>query len=387
MTKDENDRARFETRAVHAGHGADAATGAIMQPVYLTSTYVQEAPGVHKGFEYSRTQNPTRFALERAIAELEGGAHGFAFASGCAAATTVMHLLDPGSHVVSCDDVYGGTYRLFERVLKGRGLSFSFCDLTDPKSLGAALQSTTRLVWLESPTNPLLKVIDIAAIAERARRHGALVVVDNTFLSPAFQRPLELGADIVVHSTTKYLGGHSDVVGGAVVANDGVMAERLRFLQNAIGAVAGPFDSFLTLRGTKTLALRMERHAANAAEVAAFLSSHRGVSRVIYPGLASHPQHALAKRQQRGMGGMVSFELLGGVEAARRFLSATRIFALAESLGGVESLCESPPLMTHASIPPDVRRAIGIADGLIRLSVGVEHIDDLITDLQRALAA
>ena len=375
----------FGTRAIHAGQAPDPSTGAIMTPVYLTSTYVQDAPGVHKGFEYSRTHNPTRKALEGCIAALEGGAHGLAFASGCAAASTIMHLLEAGDHVICGDDVYGGTYRLFSAVWARAGLAFSFVDLTNPDAILAARQPNTKMVWLETPTNPMLKILDLAAIAERCRAAGLMLVVDNTFATPAAQTPLALGADLVVHSTTKYLNGHSDVVGGAIVVNDEALAERLRYLQNAVGAIPGPLDCFLVLRGLKTLHLRMERHAQNALHLAKMLEFHPAVGRVIYPGLASHPQHALAMRQMRLAGGMITCVLKGGLAAASSMLSRTRLFACAESLGGVESLIEHPAIMTHASVPMDVRATLGIDDGLVRLSVGVEDVADLEADLRRAL--
>jgi cystathionine gamma-lyase len=382
-----NDGARFETKVIHAGQSPDPRTGAVMPPVYQTSTYVQDGPGNHKGYEYARTQNPTREAFEACIAALELGDTAIATSSGCAATTMVLHLLRAGDHVVSGDDVYGGTYRLFTKVFAGLGIEFSFVDLTNPRNLDEAIRPTTRLVWLESPTNPLLKVVDVAAVAERARARGVRVVVDNTFLSPALQNPLALGADLVVHSTTKYLGGHSDVVGGVVVARKGEDADRLRFLQNAVGAVPGPWDCFLVLRGLKTLALRMERHTQNAGVIASWLATHPKVERVMYPGLATHPGHSIQARQARGAGGMVSFEIRGGLEAARRVLTRTRLFACAESLGGVESLIEHPAIMTHASVPAEVRRQLGIGDGFIRLSVGVEHVDDLRADLEAAFAA
>jgi cystathionine gamma-lyase len=382
-----NDGARFETKVIHAGQSPDPRTGAVMPPVYQTSTYVQDGPGNHKGYEYARTQNPTREAFEACIAALELGDTAIATSSGCAATTMVLHLLRAGDHVVSGDDVYGGTYRLFTKVFAGLGIEFSFVDLTNPRNLDEAIRPTTRLVWLESPTNPLLKVVDVAAVAERARARGVRVVVDNTFLSPALQNPLELGADLVVHSTTKYLGGHSDVVGGVIVARKGEDADRLRFLQNAVGAVPGPWDCFLVLRGLKTLALRMERHTQNAGVIASWLATHPKVERVMYPGLATHPGHSIQSRQARGAGGMVSFEIRGGLEAARRVLTRTRLFACAESLGGVESLIEHPAIMTHASVPAEVRRQLGIGDGFIRLSVGVEHVDDLRADLEAAFAA
>jgi cystathionine gamma-lyase len=381
-------RQGFSTRAIHAGQSPDPSTGAIMTPIYATSTYVQESPGVHKGYEYSRTQNPTRMAYERCIADLESGTAGFAFASGLAGTATVLDLLDSGSHVLCMDDLYGGTYRLFERVRKrSAGLSFGFVDFSDLAKVEAAIRPETRLFWIESPTNPLLKLVDLEAVGALAKRRGIITVADNTFASPWVQRPLEHGFDMVMHSATKYLNGHSDIVGGIVVVGDRPeLQERLAFLQNAVGAVAGPFDSFLALRGLKTLALRMERHCANAAAVAAWLERHPKVARVHYPGLASHPQHALAKRQMHGFGGMVTAILKGTLADSRRFLERCRIFALAESLGGVESLIEHPAIMTHASLPPETRAALGIGDGLVRLSVGVEDEADLIADLARALA-
>ncbi len=378
---------RFETLAIHAGQQPDPGTGAIMTPVFLTSTYVQAAPGEHRGYEYSRTANPTRVALEQNIAALEGGQRGIAFASGCAAATTVLHLLKAGDHVVCCDDVYGGTYRLFDKVLSSKGIEFTFADLVDPDGLRNALRENTRLVWIETPTNPLLKVLDIEALAAQARQAGALTLVDNTFMSPYWQNPLQLGADLVLHSTTKFLNGHSDVVGGVVVTRDVQLGEQLAFLQNSIGAIPGPLDCFLVLRGVKTLAVRMQRHEENAQRVVEYLEQHPQVERVIYPGLPSHPQHALAGKQARGFGGMISFVMRGGLDAARKFLAATRVFSLAESLGGVESLIEHPAIMTHASIEPDRRRELGILDGLVRLSVGIEHADDLLADLDGAFAA
>jgi cystathionine gamma-lyase len=380
-------RPGFATRAIHAGQTPDPSTGAVMPPIYATSTYVQESPGVHKGFEYSRSQNPTRMAYERCIADLESGTAGFAFASGMAATATILELIDSGSHVVAVDDLYGGTYRLFENVRRASaGLDFSFVDLAAPDSLAAALRPETRLIWVESPTNPLLKVIDLAAIARLGRARGILTCCDNTFATPWVQRPIELGFDLVMHSATKYLNGHSDIVGGvAVVGDRPEVAERLAYLQNAVGAVQGPFDSFLALRGLKTLALRMERHCDNAAAVARFLEGHPKIERVAYPGLESHPQHALAERQMRAFGGMVTAVIEGGLPAARRFLERVEVFALAESLGGVESLIEHPAIMTHASVPPDKRAALGISDGLVRLSVGVESEADLIADLDQAL--
>ena len=382
------DRLGFATRTIHAGQAPDPATGAVMQPIYATSTYAQSSPGMHQGYEYSRTQNPTRMAWERCLADLDGGTHGFAFASGMAAIATLLELLDAGSHVVAMDDLYGGTGRLFNRVrARTAGLRFSYADLSDPAALEAALEADTRLVWIESPTNPMLKLVDLAAVSAAAKARGALVVVDNTFASPWGQRPLELGADIVMHSATKYLNGHSDVVGGIVAVRDAGLAEQLAFLQNSIGAVAGPFDSFLALRGVKTLALRMERHSATGLAIARWLETRPEVERVIYPWLESHPQHELARRQMAGGGGIVSFVIRGGLDAARRFLERTHLFTLAESLGGVESLVNHPAIMTHASVPPETRARLGISDALIRLSVGIEDPGDLVADLEQALVS
>ncbi|MBV9329842.1 MAG: cystathionine gamma-synthase [Chloroflexi bacterium] len=376
----------FATRAIHVGQGPDPATGAVSVPIYQTSTYAQSEVGVHKGYDYSRTANPTRAALESCLASLDSGRFGLAFASGMAAEDTVLHLLEAGSHVIASDDVYGGTFRLFHRVLERVGLRFTFVDATRTQNVTGAIEAETRLIWLESPTNPLMKLIDIAAVASVAHERGIRVAVDNTFASPYCQRPLELGADLVHYSTTKYLGGHSDVVGGALVTSDAELYEQLKFLQNAVGGVPGPFDSWLVLRGMKTLAVRMRQHSANALQMACFLEQHPSVKRVYYPGLPSHPQHALAKRQMvGGFGGMLSFEVHGGVEAARVVGRRTRLFTLAESLGGVESLIELPALMTHASLPADRRAEVGIDDGLIRLSVGIEDGDDLVADLRQAL--
>ena len=379
---------RLATRAVHAGQHPDPSTGAIMTPIYATSTYVQRSPGDHQGWEYSRSHNPTRQAWEDCIADLEGGIRGFAFASGMAATATVLELLDTGDHVVAMDDLYGGSFRLFHRVReRSAGLRFTFDALEDPDRLRAALRPETKLVWIESPTNPMLKLVDIAAAAEIAHEAGALLVVDNTFATPMLQRPLALGADIVVHSATKYLGGHSDIVGGvAVVRDDAELAERLWFLLNSAGPIQGPFESFLALRGAKTLHLRMRAHCDNALRVARFLKDDPRVEAVIYPGLETHPQHALAMRQMDGRGGgIVSLRPKGGPDAARRFMESTRLFSLAESLGGVESLINHPAVMTHAAVPPDKRAALGITDDLVRLSVGVEDPDDLVADLDRAL--
>ena len=373
----------FETRAIHAGQPPDPATGAVNVPVYLTSTYVQEGLGRHKGYEYSRTGNPTRTALEQCVASLEEGKYGLAFASGMAAETTLMYLFSPGDHILVADDVYGGTYRLFERVLKPYGLQFSYVDMTDADSVREHLRDNTKAIWIETPSNPLMKLVDIAAVSSIAREHGARVIVDNTFASPYGQQPLTLGADVVVHSTTKYLGGHSDVVGGVLVLSDDEMYERLKFLQNAVGAVPGPLDCFLVLRGIKTLAVRMRAHETNAMQVARFLEQHPVVERVRYPGLPSHPQHDLAGRQMRNFGGMISFEVKGGIEQARRIVERTRLFALAESLGGVESLIEHPGVMTHASVAGS---PLQVPDNLIRLSVGIETAEDLIRDLASAMS-
>jgi cystathionine gamma-lyase len=374
----------FSTRAIHAGQDPDPTTGAIMTPVYMTSTYVQSSPGVHKGWEYSRTHNPTRKAYENCIASLEGGAFGFAFASGCAATTTILHMLKAGDHVIACDDMYGGTFRLFDKVIKHNGIEFSFVDLTKNENFSKAIKPNTKLVWLETPTNPTLKLVDIKKISEMAKAKNILSVVDNTFMSPYFQRPLSLGADMVVHSATKYIGGHSDVVGGVVVVNQKELAEKLAFLSNSMGGIQGPMDSFLCLRSLKTLPIRMRAHETNAKVIAEFLENHPKVEKVLYPGLKSHPQHQLAKEQMTGFGGMITFYIKGGLPAARTFLENVKVFALAESLGGVESLIEHPAIMTHASVPPENRKALGIDDSLIRLSVGIEDIEDLLNDLKSA---
>jgi cystathionine gamma-lyase len=382
----------FATRAIHAGQQPDPSTGAIMTPIYATSTYVQTSPGVHKGYDYARTANPTRAALEACVADLESGARGLAFASGLAGMATVLDALDAGAHIVASDDLYGGTYRLFENVRKrSANLSTTFVDMTDPARLRAAIRPETKMLWVETPSNPLLKLIDLAAVAKVARERDLISVADNTFASPWIQRPLELGFDIAVHSTTKYLNGHSDIIGGVVViggeARHAALAERLAYLQNAVGGVSGPFDSFLALRGLKTLALRMERHCANALELAHWLVAQPEVARVHYPGLASHPQHDLAKRQMRAFGGMVTIVLKADLAGTRRFLERCCLFALAESLGGVESLIEHPALMTHGSIPEPQRDALGIGDSLVRLSVGIEDVDDLRRDLRDAFDA
>ncbi|MFC5743972.1 cystathionine gamma-synthase [Dyella tabacisoli] len=376
------------TLAIHGGQHPDPATGAVMPPIYATSTYVQSSPGVHQGFEYSRSHNPTRFAYERCVASLEGGTAGFAFASGMAATSTILELLDSGSHVIAMDDVYGGTYRLFERVRRRTAnLDFSWVDLSDIAAFEAAIRPETKLVWIETPTNPLLKLVDIEQISAIARKRGLTVVVDNTFSSPILQRPLELGAHMVMHSATKYLNGHSDIVGGiAVVGDDTALAEQMTFLQNAIGSVQGPFDSFLALRGLKTLHLRMKAHCDNAQVLAEWLQSHPSIEKVAYPGLKSHPQHELAKRQMDGFGGMVTIFVKGGLDGARRMMERCELFSIAESLGGVESLINHPATMTHASIPPARRAALGITDNLVRLSVGIENVEDLRTALEGALA-
>jgi cystathionine gamma-lyase len=388
----DDQRQQLATRVIHAGQAPDPSTGAVMPPIYATSTFAQESPGVHKGLDYGRSHNPTRWALERCVADLEGGARAFAFASGLAAISTVLELLEHGSHIVAGDDMYGGTYRLFERVRRrSAGHDFSYVDLSDPAALAAALRPETRMVWVESPTNPMLKLADLQAIAAICRERGIISVCDNTFASPIVQRPIEAGIDIVVHSTTKFMNGHSDVIGGIAVVggepHQAAWAEQLGFLQNSVGAIQGPFDSFLVLRGIKTLALRLERHCSNALALARWLEREPKVAKVFYPGLESHPQHALARRQMNGFGGIISIELATDLAGARRFLERCEVFTLAESLGGVESLIEHPALMTHATIPAAQRAQLGISDGLIRLSVGVEHVDDLRRDLENALAA
>lgn len=375
----------FDTRAIHSGQVPEPITGAIMTPIFQTSTYVQESPGVHTGYEYSRTQNPTRHALEDCIAELEKGRHGVAFGSGCAATTTILNALPPNSHVVCGDDVYGGTYRLFTKVLADRGIDFTFVDTTDLDAYRDAFRENTGLVWVETPTNPLLKISDVEALCDIAHTRDVPVVVDNTFMSPYFQNPLELGADLVVHSMTKFINGHSDVVAGMVVTNSDEWAEKLHFLQNSIGAVLGPMDCWLVLRGVKTLGVRMRQHQANAIRIADWLEAHDAVERVVYPGLESHPQYEIAQKQMSGPGGMITFFLKDGLPAARTMLESVKVFALAESLGGVESLIEHPAIMTHASVPAQVRADLGITDGLVRLSVGIEDGDDLLADLEQAL--
>jgi len=377
----------FDTRAIHAGQIPDPTTGAIMTPLYLTSTYVQSAPGIHQGYDYSRSGNPTRSAYEQCVANLESARFGFAMASGCVGTATIVHLLSAGDHVVACDDMYGGSYRLFERVFAKQGIRFSYVDLSDAGNLARALEKETKLVWIETPSNPLMKLIDIEAIVKLSHDAGALLAVDNTFASPYFQRPIELGADIVLHSTTKYINGHSDLIGGVVVTDDDAIAEQLKFLANAIGGIQSAFDAYLCLRSLKTLGVRMRAHEANALAVAKFLEGHAKVERVRYPGLPSHPQHALAERQMSGNSGMLTFNVKGDLAATRRVLERFRVFALAESLGGVESLIEHPAIMTHASLPAEIRASLGIGDNLIRVSVGIESSDDLLADLDHALAA
>jgi cystathionine gamma-lyase len=381
----DNSKLGFGTRAIHAGQEPEPTTGAVMTPVFFTSTYVQSSPGVHKGYEYSRTDNPTRTAYQACVAALEDGAHALAFSSGLAAMDTLIRTLKAGDHVVCSDDVYGGTFRLFDKVLRNNGIDFSFVDLADLKKAEAAFTKKTKMLWMESPTNPMLKILDIASLSAIAKKHGALAVVDNTFMSPFFQQPLRLGADVVVHSITKYMNGHSDVVGGVVVMNDRGLYDQMKYLQNAVGAVPGPMDCFLVMRGLKTLHVRMAQHERNAMHIAKFLEKHPKVERVVYPGLESHPQHALAKKQMTGFGGMITFFLKGGLPEARQFLERVKIFALAESLGGVESLIEHPAIMTHASVPAENRKALGIHDNLVRVSVGIENIEDLENDLSQAL--
>ena len=377
----------FETKAIHAGQEPDPTTGAIMTPISVSSTYVQESPGVHKGYDYSRSINPTRKALESCIAELEGGLAGFAFSSGMAATSTVLEILNTGDHVIAMDDLYGGTYRLFENVRKrSAGLEFTFTDLSNFSNLETALRPNTKMIWVESPTNPLLKIVDLKAVSEFAKKHNIIAVCDNTFCSPYLQKPLDIGFDIVVHSATKYLNGHSDVVGGVAVSSDESLAEQLAYLANAIGSIMSPFDSFLVLRSLKTLAVRMERHCKNAVKIAHFLEQHPAIEKVYYPGLPSHPQHQIALKQMSGFGGMISVVVKGGLKNATSFLERTKLFSLAESLGGVESLIEHPAIMTHASVPEEIRNEIGVVDGLVRLSVGIETLEDLVADLDAALS-
>ena len=383
-----NDKWGFATKAIHANQEFDLATNAVITPIYATSTYAQESPGVHKGFDYGRSHNPTRFAYERAVASLENGTAGFAFASGLAASSAILEILPAGSHIIAMNDIYGGTYRLFERVRKhSAGLDFSYVDLTNPKLLEAAIKPNTKMLWVETPTNPLLKLVDLEVVANIAKKHNIICVADNTFATPFVQKPLEYGFDIVVHSATKYINGHSDIIGGMAIAGDNTeIREKLGFLQNATGGIASPFDSFLAHRGLKTLGLRMERHCSNALAVAEWLEKHPKVEKVIYPALKSHPQHELAKRQMRGgFGGMISAVLKDGLEPAKKMLERCQVFTLAESLGGIESLIEHPAIMTHATIPAEIRQKIGIADGLIRLSVGIENVEDLIADLEQAI--
>lgn len=386
MAKGSN-RQGFSTRAIHAGQKPDPTTGAVMTPIYATSTYAQESPGVNKGYEYARGKNPTREAFEACIADLENGTHGFGFGSGMAATSTALELLNAGSHILTGDDLYGGTYRLFERVRRrSMGLDFSYLDLTDLKAVGAAIRPETKMLWVETPTNPLMKLADIAALSSLAKTHGLLMVVDNTFATPWCQSPLDLGADIVMHSATKYLNGHSDVIGGVLVTKDADLAVQLKFLQNSIGGVMGPFDAFLVNRGLKTLGVRMKAHCENALAIARWLDGRAGVAKVYYPGLESHPQHDLAKRQMRGFGGMISIVVDGDLARTKQIMERLQVFTVAESLGGVESLANHPAIMTHASVPKEVREAGGVTENLIRLSVGVEDLDDLIADLEQALA-
>lgn len=375
----------FGTLAIHAGQDPEPTTGAVMTPIFQTSTYVQESPGKHKGYEYSRTDNPTRTAYQACVAALEGAEHALAFSSGLATTDAILHTLKSGDHVLACDDVYGGTFRIFDKVFKRLGIEFTFADLSDLKKAEASFRPNTKLMWMETPTNPMLKVLDIASLTDLARKRNVTSVVDNTFMSPYFQKPLQLGADIVVHSVTKYMNGHSDVVGGVLATNNASLYSELKFLQNAVGAVPAPMDCFLVMRGLKTLHVRMERHAQNAMQIARFLESHPKIEKVIYPGLESHPQHSLARKQMSGFGGMITFFIRGGLSEARSFLEKVRIFALAESLGGVESLIEHPAIMTHASIPIETRRTLGIHDNLIRISVGIEDLQDLKDDLTQAL--
>lgn len=383
MKQDQNHR--FATLAIHAGQDPDPLTGAVMTPIYQTSTYAQKSPGVHQGYEYSRTDNPTRTAYQALVAALEGGKHGLAFSSGLATTDAILHQLKAGDHVVCCDDVYGGSFRIMDKVYRKHGVDFTFVDMTDLKKTEAAFKANTKLVWMESPTNPMLKILDVAALCALTKKKGAVSVVDNTFMSPYFQKPLQLGADIVVHSVTKYMNGHSDVVGGVLITNNDGLYKDLKFVQNAVGGVPGPQDCFLVMRGLKTLHVRMQRHAENAMTLARFLESHSKIERVIYPGLESHPQHTLARQQMSGFGGMITFFIKGGLAEAKSFLEKVRIFALAESLGGVESLIEHPAIMTHASIPAETRKELGIHDNLIRVSAGIEDVEDLQEDLAMAL--
>lgn len=376
----------FGTRAIHAGQDPDPQTGAVMTPIYQTSTYAQASPGVHRGYEYSRTDNPTRTAYQACVAALEGGKHALAFASGLATTSAIIQSLKAGDHAVCCDDVYGGTFRIFDKVFRNHGIDFTFVDLSDLKQVEAAFKPNTKLLWMETPTNPMLKILDIASLCAMTKARGALAVVDNTFMSSYFQKPLALGADIVVHSVTKYMNGHSDVVGGILVTNSSELHAKLKFLQNAVGAVPAPMDCFLVMRGLKTLHVRMERHAQNAMVIARHLENHPKIDRVIYPGLESHPQHAIAKKQMSGFGGMITFCIKGGLPEARSFLEKVKLFTLAESLGGVESLIEHPAIMTHASIPAETRKELGILDNLIRMSVGIEDLSDLVADLDQALS-
>lgn len=385
MKKENLKNLGFATRAIHAGQEPDLTTGAIMTPVHLSSTYVQSSPGVHSGYEYSRTSNPTRRAYEDCLASLEEGYRGFAFSSGCAAMTTTMHLLKAGDHVVAGDDMYGGTFRLFDKVISNNGINFSYVDLTNLENLEKSINDKTKMIWIETPTNPTLKLVDIEAVTKFAKAKNILVVVDNTFMSPYFQKPLTLGADITLHSTTKYVGGHSDVVGGALVVNTQELADKIQFLTNSLGGIASPFDSYMAMRSLKTLPLRMEAHQKNAIEIAKMLSQHKNVEKVVYPGLETHPQYDLAKKQMSGFGGMITFFVKGGLDQARTFLESVKVFSLAESLGGVESLIEHPAIMTHASVPPERRKELGISDSLVRLSVGIENIEDLLKDLDNSL--
>lgn len=377
-------KSKFETKAIHVGQPPDGTTGAIMTPITLATTYVQSSPGVHKGYDYSRADNPTREAYERCLASLENGQFGYAFSSGCAATTTIIMMLKAGDHVICSDDVYGGTFRLFDKVIQDKGIQFEYVDLTNIEALKNKIKPTTKLVWIETPTNPLLKIIDIQKVTEICNPKKIWTVVDNTFMSPYFQNPLDLGATMAYHSTTKYIGGHSDVIGGAVITNDSAVAEKIKFLQKSIGAVPSPFDCYLAMRSLKTLAVRMQAHEKNALQVAKFLESHSKVDKVLYPGLESHPQHSVAKKQNSGFSGMITFFIKGGLKESQKFLESVRVFALAESLGGVESLIEHPAIMTHASVPAENRKALGIHDNLIRISVGIENIDDLIQDLSAA---